>query len=334
MTTYHVRLPYAPPDTPDRKGYYYFTIRDVPYAGHHDARINFPPRLLTGTAEEFPDLQRHKPKGPIILSYPPESRTRYRALDIEDRIWNTQRPNNVLPESLELWTQALTAHIGGLPKELDQHLATKRRGHRFGGPIPSTEELTPKYNHHYLTVLNTCRQTARAVSSEALLHIIDQQPNVQASEQDADKKIPLWQVRDDVLADEEWVTKQRQEGPVTAQIDRIRGLLTRRQIYPILTAQLGVFEQCGVIKAIPPAIGWMSLQATMSITPSGHIEGSSLKLSPSNAGYDEYLPCLRQGFQELEFPKPSDGSPVSVQIRYSVQLTGQKTPDASNDTLH
>ncbi|GEM_PF-3758211 len=138
---YNIRIPYLSKEVLNRDGYYYMTINDTAFDGHHDSRINFPPRFLAGEPQERPDFSEYKKE--VLIYYP---------LDIEDQIWEERAGENTLKEAIEVLNLSIVNRIGQLGW-------ISKLGLRGNNPIPRG-------------LLPTCEYAGQQSSNEKILEAV------------------------------------------------------------------------------------------------------------------------------------------------------------------
>lgn len=113
---YNLRIPYSP--TKSESGFYYFTVNESRYNGKYDPRVNYPPRFLSGPAQDTPDFSDYKSNGPItITSYPTEV-SRHFSLEIEDDIWKNPENETVGKSAQEILVQTVASKLGAAKNQL------------------------------------------------------------------------------------------------------------------------------------------------------------------------------------------------------------------------
>jgi hypothetical protein len=120
-TFYHVRIPYFPDDPKKTKGYYYMTVTDSiktiydqPYyengktrikrldppqiIGPHNAGVNSPSKFLPGAPQKLKGVE-------------------YLSLDIENKLWKKNAPDNYSRKAMDLVYADLASRIRNMPPE-------------------------------------------------------------------------------------------------------------------------------------------------------------------------------------------------------------------------
>jgi len=152
---YNIMIPYLPPDSPDKHGYYYLT------ANYHNKRIKVPPRFLPGPPQPIPDFsKRHVTKeGITLLSIGSQgmyekSMSNYHLLDNHQKIWNPDNLEDYDEKTLDIIVNQVI--IPSL-KRLDDRLNLSKRGringYRFSG-APPLEQIEEEYRLKYISIMD------------------------------------------------------------------------------------------------------------------------------------------------------------------------------------
>src|SRR3989338_1633365 len=152
---YNLRIPHLSSGAPG-SGYFYMTINDLPYGGHHDGRSNYPPRFISGEPETQPDFSKVKSTSHITITSYPTTTGDFHPLQIEDQIWSSQ---NLDTESVNKLSSAIISRIG------DLHRTTSRCA---GNGCPSLAQREKTYQE----VLTTCENAGHKMNNQELLNAI------------------------------------------------------------------------------------------------------------------------------------------------------------------
>ena len=157
------------------------TINDHPYSGHHDARINLPPRFLPSVAQIKPDFSKMEPtkNGVTLLQADGQdlfapSKVEFHPLDIEDKIWNQQSTNNFDENTKDILVSEIILKIKGLRKAKENLSVGMGMGYR-GGSMDYMDKEMKEFGKNQKDAINICQDVAKELSLTGIQEAIDSQ---------------------------------------------------------------------------------------------------------------------------------------------------------------
>lgn len=312
---YNIRIPYLSKEAGKTSGYYYMTINDVPFGGHHDSRINMPARFLAGEGQIKPDFTNYKAKGSIQILSGYEEGVEYHPLDIEDKIWD-KKSSSFDEDSKLILIQVINSKIRNLGFEIEQNMAATIGGGRFGGAVPSRKELIEQNNKVYEDTIKACQDVAKELSIPSIQEAVDSQKNDPSQAEFTDYPIqPLWKWH--TYKPKSYESKIGNDTYIYSfSIEEINGRVNLQELYSVLTDYLGNFNTCHVAENLP-GVDWASFRAEFEINPDGKINQQAFKAYPLNVTAGQYEGCLYPALRNLVFKK-MDEKPVKVMAVFSV----------------
>lgn len=155
---YNIQIPHLSTKSPG-KGVFYMTVNDLPYAGHHDSRVNYPPRFLPGDSQVHPDFSKVKSAGSITITSYPIIPDEFHPLTIADEIWSS---HTLSSEATTTLAMIIANSIS------DLYLRIHSCESSVGNGCPSSTQLDRRYS----AILATCEAAGQKMHNQSILSAI------------------------------------------------------------------------------------------------------------------------------------------------------------------